>query len=238
MQKITTPDAILTAACGRCADPANQLDHSTEGKVRGPVCPKHATNKARPLTPATVDTELYYADFTASGIRAALDNEHLVVDHERFAEQLCAQLARMAPLEAIYATHRWQRWYAVQGGHVHTSTACSSCYPTTLWGWHYTLSGADGSTAVAKEGWRICTICVPGAPALPTFNARAAAPRPRPTSRGSASPARPLTFAGSPAPTAAAPTAPQPASRSTAAPVSCVSTPTPRTPPSECESPG
>ncbi|WP_328384293.1 hypothetical protein OHQ88_34160 (plasmid) [Micromonospora zamorensis] len=170
MQKITTPNAIVTAACGRCAGPANQLDHSTEGKVRGPVCPNHATDKACPLTPATVDTELYYADFTASGIRAALDDEHLVDDHERFADELRAQRARMAPLEAIYAAHRWQRWYAVQGGHVHTSTACSSCYPTTLWGWHYTLSGADDATAVAEEGWRICTICVPGAPALPTFN--------------------------------------------------------------------
>ncbi|MCX5070863.1 hypothetical protein OOJ91_34005 [Micromonospora lupini] len=170
MQKITTPDAILTAVCGQCAEQARQLDYPAEGKVRGPVCPTHASGRALVLTPATVDTELYYADFTAGGIRAALDDERLVDDHPRFAEQLNAQLARMAPLEAIYEAHRWQRWYAVAGGHVHTSRACSSCYPTTLWGWHFTLSGADHAAAVTEEGWRICTICVPGAPTLPAFN--------------------------------------------------------------------
>lgn len=58
----------------------------------------------------------------------------------------------------------WTRAFIVPGGHVHSSMDCSSCYPTTKFGWMPELSGDDEDEIVGKAGERACTVCYPTAP--------------------------------------------------------------------------
>jgi hypothetical protein len=61
----------------------------------------------------------------------------------------------------------WTRAWLVdnQGGHVHRSMDCSTCFPTTRFGWLPQVSGLDEDEIVAQAGERACTVCYPSAPA-------------------------------------------------------------------------
>lgn len=61
---------------------------------------------------------------------------------------------------------RWTRFFLVQnnGGHIHSSMNCSTCYPTTEFGWLPELSGKTEPDAVAEHGAILCTVCYPSAP--------------------------------------------------------------------------
>lgn len=60
----------------------------------------------------------------------------------------------------------WSRFFLVAqaNGHIHSSMSCSTCYPTTQYGWLPTLSGLTEADAVAAQGPRLCTVCFPSAP--------------------------------------------------------------------------
>lgn len=67
------------------------------------------------------------------------------------------------------ATHweahgRWQRFFLVPGGHIHSSTRCSSLHITTRIGWLPNLSGETEADAVGEHGAMLCTKCFPSAP--------------------------------------------------------------------------
>lgn len=66
--------------------------------------------------------------------------------------------------EAEKAYEGWSRFFAVMGGHVHSSMHCTTCYPTTRFGWLPNLSGLDEAAAVAEMGATLCTVCFPSAP--------------------------------------------------------------------------
>ena len=85
------------------------------------------------------------------------------------AEQ-AAILAEIAPLDAIFRAERWSRFFVVQAGHVHSSMACATCYPTTVFGWLPELSGDTEAVAVEAWGERMCTVCFPSAPVNPYYH--------------------------------------------------------------------
>jgi hypothetical protein len=60
----------------------------------------------------------------------------------------------------------WPRFFLVQqpGGHIHSSTGCSTCYPTTRFGWLPELSGQSEAEAVENYGGILCSVCYPSAP--------------------------------------------------------------------------
>lgn len=58
----------------------------------------------------------------------------------------------------------WTRFYLVVDGHIHSSLRCSTCYPTTEFGWLPQLSGLTETDAVAEYGAVLCSICYPSAP--------------------------------------------------------------------------
>jgi hypothetical protein len=58
----------------------------------------------------------------------------------------------------------WTRAFVVPGGHAHTSTACSTCYPTTMFALVTRMSGATEEAIVEEAGERACTVCYPSAP--------------------------------------------------------------------------
>lgn len=82
--------------------------------------------------------------------------------------ELFAQLdelhVRIDALEATYTG--WSRFFLVtsSAGHVHSSTHCSTCRPTTAFGWLPELSGKSEATAVAELGPTLCSVCYPSAP--------------------------------------------------------------------------
>lgn len=74
---------------------------------------------------------------------------------------------QIAPLKAIYDTHKWNRAFIVQnnGGHVHKSMDCNTCFPTTEFGWLVDYSADSETTIVEAAGETACTVCYPSAPA-------------------------------------------------------------------------
>lgn len=65
----------------------------------------------------------------------------------------------------------WSRFFVVtsSNGHIHSSMACSTCRPTTTFGWLPELSGKDQAEAIAFFGpaaEALCSVCFPDAPTL------------------------------------------------------------------------
>ncbi|QQM15122.1 hypothetical protein SEA_TINALIN_34 [Gordonia phage TinaLin] len=60
----------------------------------------------------------------------------------------------------------WARAFLVtnNGGHVHKSTLCGTCYVTTQFVWLTDMSGMDEAAIVDEAGERACTSCYPDAP--------------------------------------------------------------------------
>lgn len=89
-----------------------------------------------------------------------------VATFERLRARANSLRAEAAPLHALFDAHRWSRFFLVTSsiGHIHRSTHCPSCYPTTRYGWLPDLSGESEAAAVAAHGARLCTVCFPTAP--------------------------------------------------------------------------
>lgn len=60
----------------------------------------------------------------------------------------------------------WSRFFVTTGSnpHVHSSQSCSTCYPTTEFGWLTDHSGMDEEEIVELAGDEACTVCFPSAP--------------------------------------------------------------------------
>lgn len=67
-------------------------------------------------------------------------------------------------LEATYTG--WSRFFLVvsSAGHIHSSMHCSTCRPTTRFGWLPELSDSTETEAVASHGPTLCSVCFPSAP--------------------------------------------------------------------------
>lgn len=81
-----------------------------------------------------------------------------------------------AALEEAYATKNtcdaefnsrpWSRFWLVTnaGGHVHRSTSCTTCFPTTRYAFLPDYSGSTDAELIEAGGSSICTVCFPDAP--------------------------------------------------------------------------
>lgn len=71
------------------------------------------------------------------------------------------------PFEAEFKRRGgWSRFFLVRnnGGHIHSSMHCNTCFSTTRFGWLPEISGLTEAEAVAKHGAILCTVCYPTAP--------------------------------------------------------------------------
>ena len=100
-------------------------------------------------TPAAVDAVLV----EIHSERAALMNRLAMLDRDE--AQISKEFERRGG---------WTRTYLVEGGHLHTSTACSTTYPTTRFYFMADLSGMTEAEIVEAAGERACTVCFPSAP--------------------------------------------------------------------------
>lgn len=79
---------------------------------------------------------------------------------------------QLADLHAAYRARRWDRYYLVPGGHVHSSDRCSTCnrnWVATQFAWLPADSGRTGEEMIAEYGWSMCTVCFPAAPLHPLY---------------------------------------------------------------------
>lgn len=99
-------------------------------------------------------------DYTLSSLQAAL---------EEALGKLVEVDAQIYPLEAKYTG--WNRYSIVTNtnGHVHRSQHCTTCYPTTQYGWIPSLSDCVEADLVAEYGELACTVCFPEAPTYKGF---------------------------------------------------------------------
>ena len=83
-------------------------------------------------------------------------------------------LAALRPLNAEYARRGgWSRFWLVTntGGHVHRSTSCSTCFPTTQYAWLTEYSGMTDDEIVEAAKSSACTVCFADAP-VESFNGK------------------------------------------------------------------
>ena len=117
-----------------------------------------------PIIAAHADDEYGYAMVFPSRGTSLSSGRHVLANY-RAALALIADLEpKIAELEALYTG--WARFFLVtsSAGHIHSSMHCSTCRPTTRYGWLPELSGKDADTAVSELGPTLCSICFPSAP--------------------------------------------------------------------------
>ncbi|MBG0739048.1 hypothetical protein IV500_06490 [Paeniglutamicibacter antarcticus] len=134
-------------------------------------------------TPTVIDTELaelYYQQAKAAAWTSGFESTiaryekrggsapgHL---YESLAEAARAEAevqATIKPFEAEYTRRGgWTRFFMVMnnGGHLHSSRSCSTCRPSTQFGWMPAYSGQDEAGVVGLAGEDSCTVCFPSAP--------------------------------------------------------------------------
>lgn len=90
-----------------------------------------------------------------------------LADEGRFEEACVESDNARAELEEVEVEYAgWSRFFIVKnnGGHIHRSMGCSTCFPTTVFGWLPELSGLTEAEAVAEWGEILCSVCFPSAP--------------------------------------------------------------------------
>lgn len=103
----------------------------------------------------------YKGPFMPYEARRALEAFPKRAEREREVERV---LAEIDALEDLYTG--WSRFFLVTSstGHVHSSMHCSTCRPTTTYGWLPELSGKTEAEAVEQLGPNLCSICFASAP--------------------------------------------------------------------------
>lgn len=98
---------------------------------------------------------------------AAYDNEKPAKYLAEYAERIeivSNLLVEVRELGKLYTG--WSRFFLVTSsqGHIHSNMDCSSCRPTTTYGWLPELSGQTEKDAVEAHGPALCSFCFPSAP--------------------------------------------------------------------------
>lgn len=87
----------------------------------------------------------------------------VVANFDAWQNLVDEMITRIDEREAIVT---WPRFFLVRndGGHIHSSTRCSTCRWSTQFAWLPALSGDTEADAVAAHGAILCTVCYPSAP--------------------------------------------------------------------------
>lgn len=91
---------------------------------------------------------------------------YILAELKRYEQIVIDTNTRVLVLEGEHDRRQWSRFFLVTSshGHIHASRNCSTCRPTTEYGWLPNLSGATEAETVAEHGPMLCSICFPTAP--------------------------------------------------------------------------
>lgn len=125
----------------------------------------------------------YVAEYKASHVKVEADGYVLTdwsefkgapYESDKYAETLAKRDELLAERDELYAERDaleatytgWSRFFLVTSspGHIHSSMYCSTCRPTTTFGWLPELSGKTEAVAVDEHGPTLCSVCFPSAP--------------------------------------------------------------------------
>lgn len=112
-----------------------------------------------------------YRYYNQYDVESATSATKALAKHQDKIEALGIQgteiLKETAPFNAEYVRRGgWTRAFLVDNGtgHIHTSTACSTCFSTTQFAWLPQVSGEPEESIVEQAGEGACTVCYPSAP--------------------------------------------------------------------------
>jgi hypothetical protein len=93
--------------------------------------------------------------------------EKALDQYKQATENLQAVTTETKELTALFLEYQWTRAFLVlnSNGHIHSSTGCTTCFPTTRYEWLTQYSADPESEIVALAGETACTVCYPSAPA-------------------------------------------------------------------------
>lgn len=139
------------------------------------------------LSPAEIDTQLaglhekldrnlYYLESERRYLADAQRRGHRTDRHEaevaRYEAKVSDLFEEMKPLNQEFRDRGgWDRYFLVDNsnGHIHSSTACSTCFSSTKFKWLYELADKGERNLVAEFGDLACTVCFPSAPTYTGF---------------------------------------------------------------------
>lgn len=95
--------------------------------------------------------------------------EETIAAVERLSAERYRKLEKIQELNNEYARRPWPRYWLVtsSAGHIHKSTNCQTCRPTTGYGWMPQMSGqteAESVAALGRHADSLCSVCFPSAP--------------------------------------------------------------------------
>jgi hypothetical protein len=107
------------------------------------------------------------SDLDAYGLTERRSNGQALEDLTIADQAIYEKDQEIAALEDTYTG--WSRFFVVtsSNGHIHSSMHCSTCYPTTTYGWLPNLSGKSQDEAIKHFGpaaEALCSVCFPDAP--------------------------------------------------------------------------
>lgn len=109
-----------------------------------------------------------FDDPTHPNYRTYLGSIERLTEKNKVLEQTLLELkAEAKPYNSEFVRRGgWTRAFLVSNGngHVHSSTACSTCFPTTKYAWMTEYSSKTENEIVTAAGERACTVCYPSAP--------------------------------------------------------------------------
>lgn len=115
-----------------------------------------------------------YGEYTGTDWAEYSHPTVMTYDTDKPAQELAKLAEREAKLAELHEAEQalqalytgWSRFFLVtsSSGHVHSSTHCQTCRPTTTYGWLPQLSGKDEASAVAELGPTLCSVCFASAP--------------------------------------------------------------------------
>jgi hypothetical protein len=140
------------------------------------TAPAHATAECAIPTdqladtdPSTIDAELIRLEHLYAGLGERIRRERR--SGRRVAEltdQLHLAGEGIDRLESEHDRRRWPRAFKVVteggGGHIHSTMACRTCFPTTQFVRLPQASGLSADEVAELAGERACTVCYPNAP--------------------------------------------------------------------------
>lgn len=134
------------------------------------IRPEYATRTRREVRETTAELLTLAAERLEGGKLLAWarnDLERTVARWHEAVAECTAIRAEMKPLDDEFEANPWSRFFLVTssaGGHIHSSTACSTTRIRTGFAWLPTLSGLTEKDAVEAHGPLLCTVCYPSAP--------------------------------------------------------------------------
>jgi hypothetical protein len=147
----------------------SKLD-SLRSTILGMADAKYYYRGRRRVTDMTEEeaVEILSANRDGRNVRYGMQTNGEVLDRlDAEYEKAFESLEEIGSVQKLYTG--WSRFFVVtsSNGHIHSSTHCSTCRPTTTYGWLPNLSGKTEAEAIAFFGVAaecLCSVCFPNAP--------------------------------------------------------------------------